>query len=82
MKLRKRLPLFKVKCSQWINQKGQTIVEFVLLLAVVSTISYAFVASINTFMGKYWTHSVNLIINDGDPARSNPPSYLKKVELD
>ena len=82
MKLRNRLPLFRIKCSKWINQKGQTLVEFVLLLAVVSSISYAFVSTMNTFVGKYWTHCVNLVINDGHPNRANPPSPVKQVTLD
>ncbi|MBA2404289.1 MAG: hypothetical protein H0V66_05920 [Bdellovibrionales bacterium] len=53
--------------SRWINQKGQTLVEFVLLLAVVSSLSYGFVAFINKNLGSYWEHAVNIVINDGNP---------------
>ena len=80
MNLRNRLPL--IKFTQWKNQKGQTLVEFVLLLAVVTTISYGFVSVINTNVGKYWTHCVNLVINDGHPSRPNPPAYKKIVEME
>lgn len=82
MKLWKTLPLFKNKYAPWLNQKGQTLVEFVLLLAVVCSISYGFVAGMNSFIGKYWTHSVNVVINDGHPSRSTPPSPIKNVNLE
>jgi hypothetical protein len=48
-----------------LKQKGQTLVEFVLLLAVVSGISYTFVAFMNRNITRYWEHAANLIINDG-----------------
>lgn len=64
MKLRNRLPIVKVNVKQWLNQRGQSLVEFVLLLAVISMLSYAFVAVMNRNIGKYWQHAVNLIIND------------------
>jgi competence protein ComGC len=64
MKLRKRLPISKLNVKQWLNQRGQSLVEFVLLLAVISMLSYAFVAVMNRNIGNYWQHAVNLIIND------------------
>jgi len=74
MKLRYRLPPLKIKCARWINQRGQTLVEFVLLLAVVSSISYGFVSIMNRNIGAYWEHCVNLVINDGNP---NLPKQAK-----
>lgn len=64
MKHWKRLPILKINVKRWFNQRGQSLVEFVLLLAVISTISYGFVAVMNRNIGNYWQHSVNLIIND------------------
>ena len=74
MKLWNRLPLIKLKSLAWLNQKGQTLVEFVLLLAVVSSLSYGFVSLMNRNIGTYWEHCVNLVINDGNP---NLPKQAK-----
>ena len=60
MKIRKRFLHLKKK----LGQKGQTLVEFVLLLAVISSISYVFVSFMNRNLSKYWEYSVNLIITD------------------
>lgn len=60
MKIRQRLQQIK----QRLNQRGQTLVEFVLLLAVISSVSYVFVAFMNRNLSKYWEYSVNLIITD------------------
>jgi hypothetical protein len=46
------------------NQSGQSLVEFVLLLAVISMLSYGFVSVMNRNIGNYWQYAVNLIIND------------------
>jgi hypothetical protein len=61
MKLRKGLPLSFLKK---LSQRGQAIVEFVLLLAVMSMITYVFVNFMNTNLSRYWEHAANLIIND------------------
>jgi hypothetical protein len=45
-------------------------VEFVLLLAAISGISYGFVSIMNRNIARYWEHSVNLIINDRPGTRS------------
>jgi hypothetical protein len=50
--------------SSRLGNKGQTLVEFVLLLAVISGISYMFVAFMNKSLGNYWEYTVNLIVND------------------
>ena len=67
MKFRKRLLLLKKKCSRLLNQRGQSLVEFVLLLAVISMLSYGFVAVMNRNIGAYWEHCVNLVVTDNDP---------------
>jgi hypothetical protein len=64
MKIRSELTQFKSLLRDKIGQKGQTLVEFVLLLAVISTLSYGFVAVMNRNIGAYWEHAVNLIIHD------------------
>jgi hypothetical protein len=47
-----------------LSQRGQAIVEFVLLLAVMSLITYGFVMFMNSNLKRYWEYSANLIIND------------------
>lgn len=58
---------FTVKFVQVMDkkkQKGQAIIEFVLLLAVLTGITYGFVYFMNRNLAKYWEYSANLIIND------------------
>lgn len=71
MKSWKPLPLNKL--TQKLGEKGQTIVEFVLLLAVVTGISFGFVAIMNKNLARYWEYSANLIVNDkpGGPKAVN-----------
>jgi len=56
------LPLNKF--TKKLGEKGQSIVEFVLLLAVVTALSYSFVAVMNKNLARYWEYSANLIVND------------------
>lgn len=46
------------------RQRGQALVEFILLLAILSLISFTFVAIMNRNLMRYWEYSVNLIIDD------------------
>lgn len=46
------------------KQAGQAIIEFVLLLAVMTLITYAFVYFMNRNLARYWEYSANLIIHD------------------
>ncbi len=62
MKSWKMLPLNKF--TKKLGEKGQSIVEFVLLLAVVTALSYSFVAVMNKNLARYWEYSANLIVND------------------
>lgn len=61
MKWRKTLPL---KFFKKLGQRGQAVIEFVLLLAVMATITYAFTYYMNKNLRRYWEYSINLIIND------------------
>lgn len=61
MKLRNLLP---VKFLKKMRQRGQAIIEFVLLLAVMSLITYFFVLFMNRNLKRYWEYSANLIVND------------------
>lgn len=61
MKLRKLLPIKFLKKA---GQKGQAVVEFVLLLAVMAMITYSFVFFMNKNLARYWEHAANLVIND------------------
>lgn len=66
MKLRKRLPNLKILKTQ----KGQTLVEFVLLLAVISGLSFGFVSIMNRNIGAYWEHCVNTVVNDSSTVKT------------
>lgn len=46
------------------KQAGQAIIEFVLLLAVMTLITYGFVYFMNRNLARYWEYSANLIIHD------------------
>jgi hypothetical protein len=61
MKLRNILSL---KSMKFAHQKGQAIVEFVMILAVMATITFAFVGFMNRNLARYWEHAANLVIND------------------
>lgn len=63
MKFRMNLPQFLQKKNK-LGQKGQSLVEFVLLLAVISSISYGFVSLINTNLVNNWEKYINLVITD------------------
>jgi Flp pilus assembly pilin Flp len=66
MKLGKRLPILKLLKTQ----RGQTIVEFVLLLVVISGLSFGFVSVMNRNLGRYWEHCVNTIVNDSSTVKT------------
>lgn len=55
--------------------RGQSIVEFVLLLAVITGLSYGFVAVMNQNLARYWEYAANLVVND-------KPGGTKAVSLD
>ena len=59
MKYRLKLPLNKV-----LNARGQALLEFILLLVVLSGISFLFVGFMNRNLIRYWEYSVNLILDD------------------
>jgi hypothetical protein len=59
MKSRNPLPLKKI-----LQQRGQALVEFILLLVVLSGISFMFVGFMNRSLTKYWEYAVNLVIDD------------------
>jgi len=62
MKPWKLLP--QSKFFKRLGQRGQSIVEFVLLLAVITGLSYGFVAMMNKNLATYWQYSANLIVDD------------------
>ena len=47
-----------------LNARGQALLEFILLLVVLSGISFLFVGFMNRNLVRYWEYSVNLIIDD------------------
>jgi hypothetical protein len=77
MKPGKRLPFLifrKSKGMMFWGERGQSIVEFVLLLSAVTFISWGFVQFMNSNLGRYWEYSANLIVND-------KPGGTKKLNL-
>lgn len=73
MKSWKRLTYKKIFSA--LSESGQSIVEFVLLLAVITGLSYGFVAVMNKNIARYWEYSANLVVNDR-------PGGPKAVSLD
>jgi hypothetical protein len=68
MKLWKMLP--KRFLEKKNRQKGQAVVEFVLLLAVMALITFYFVIFMNRNLSRYWEFAANLVINDDPRART------------
>lgn len=48
------------------NQKGQSLVEFILLFAIIVGISFAFMKGINSGLGVRWTAIANQLLIDTD----------------
>jgi len=46
------------------NQDGQSLVEFILLLLVIVTLSFAFIRVANGNLANYWKAYVRLIVDD------------------
>jgi Flp pilus assembly pilin Flp len=46
------------------NESGQTLVEFVLLLASISIISFSFIKLINSNIGDRWQKIFTVILDD------------------
>lgn len=49
---------------QDLNERGQSIIEFVLLLSVVTALSYGFVFMMNKNLANFWQYAANLIVDD------------------
>lgn len=54
----------KLTWRRILGARGQALVEFILLLVVLSGISFFFVGFMNRNLIRYWEYSVNLIIDD------------------
>ena len=63
----------KIKLKKYLSAKGQSIVEFVLLLFAITVISYGFVAQMNQFLAKMWEYSATLIVNDKPTKNGTDP---------
>ena len=46
------------------NQEGQTLIEFVLLLASITIISFGFMRMINSNIASRWEAMANVILDD------------------
>ena len=47
-----------------LNERGQSLIEFVLLLLVVATISFMFVKLVNNQIAGIWVDIVKIIVDD------------------
>ena len=47
-----------------LNEQGQTLVEFILLLVVIMGISTLYMRTINSNMGNYWEAMANTLMSD------------------
>ncbi len=48
-----------------LDQKGQSFIEFVLLMLIVVGLSYGYMKIVNGNLAKRWEKMVNVVINDG-----------------
>lgn len=52
------------------NQSGQSFIEFILLLAGISIISFSFMKGINSNTAQKWKRVSEIILNNGAPPDS------------
>lgn len=52
-------------------EKGQSFVEFILLMLMIIMISFSFMKIVNTNLGKTWVKMVNVVIKDTNPDASS-----------
>jgi hypothetical protein len=61
---------FKVSEDSFIkkinNDSGQTFVEFILLLSMMSVISYTFLGSMNGYLVKIWKEYISFIVSENN----------------
>lgn len=53
-----------LKNKEILNQRGQSLVEFVLLLSVIMIISLLFLKLVNTNIAKYWQAMGTVLLED------------------
>jgi hypothetical protein len=52
------------KAKAVLGQRGQSLIEFVLLLLVVATISFMFVKLVNSQIASIWVDFAKIIVDD------------------
>ncbi len=52
------------KAKAVLNERGQSLIEFILLLLVVATISFMFVKLVNGQIASIWVDFVKIIVDD------------------
>ncbi|MCT4642431.1 MAG: hypothetical protein N4A33_09055 [Bacteriovoracaceae bacterium] len=55
-----------IKNNFIVDEKGQSLVEFVLLLAIIVGISFGYMSGINNGLEKRWQVLGNILIQDTD----------------
>lgn len=55
---------YQVRDKNILDQKGQTLVEFILLLSVLMLTSLIFLSTVNTGTGTLWLNVVKALIED------------------
>jgi len=46
------------------NNHGQTIMEFVLLMSIISIVGFGLLRNVNSGISKYWKAFVTIIVDD------------------
>ena len=77
-KLRKTTKFFPLRQVQpLLDQKGQSFIEFVLLMLMVIGLSYGYMRIVNGNLGKKWSSMVTVIVNDSYEKKDRGEAKLR-----
>ena len=77
-KLRKTTKFFPLRKVQLLlDQKGQSFIEFVLLMLMVIGLSYGYMRIVNGNLGKKWSSMVTVIVNDSYEKKDRGEAKLR-----
>jgi hypothetical protein len=77
-KLRKTTKFFPLrKVQPLLDQKGQSFIEFVLLMLMVIGLSYGYMRIVNGNLGKKWSSMVTVIVNDSYEKKDRGEAKLR-----
>jgi hypothetical protein len=76
-KLRKSTKFFPLRKVKLLDQKGQSFIEFVLLMLMVIGLSYGYMKIVNGNLGKKWSSMVTVIVNDNFDSKDRGVAKLR-----